>query len=239
MTLAWISAFISFGFCLARGFYFFRRFPLYNIRALKHEGSLLALSTAQSLAYLVQIILRVTYDENIDSNFAIITWAIFGIFGIWIINQRIQGVFLKLVTTTKSCMNPNLMIHKVFAVKDFLKKSKLPGHKSQNYSFTYLISQTLAIHIRDVLNVKEKDRKENNDLNFLNKYFVGYLESLVEAFPKNNQIRLIFGWFYIRKMGLYGPGIRILNSLINSNHKSTAFNASLLIYQLEEELLAN
>jgi len=236
MTLSWFSNIINLGFCMLRDFYFFRNFPLYNIKALRYEACLLVLTTTQCLVYLIQTLLRVSYDEKIDPNFAVVTWMMLGAFGVFIANKIMKGALLKIAINIRGGLNSNLMIHKVFIMKYFYKNYKLPSHQNQNYSFEYLISQTLSIHSQTILNVESMNAEFGSKRPW-NKFFVGYFEYLTEAFPKNQLIRLILAWFYIRKMGLYGPGIRILYSLINCKDKSAAFNASLLIYELEKELL--
>jgi len=235
LSLGWITGVLNFGFCVIRDCYFFQNFPLYNIKALRYESCLLVLTTCQSLVSLVQTFLRQVYDENISMNFAIICWILLGILSVVLANKHIEKVFLELVTKPNNSINSNIMIHKVFAMQDYYKKHKLPGNSTQDYSFYYLVIQSLAG--LEVEAVKDKNTEEYTKL--MDKKFLEYFEHIVEKFPQNDLIKLILAWFHIKKMDSYGPGIRILSGLINSDDRSTAFNASLLIYELENGLLDN
>jgi len=242
MTLAWIANIFNYGLSVIRDFYFFRNIPPYNIKAVIFKSSLLVITTSQSFAYLIQTFLRQVYDEKMDPNFPVIIWMILGVFSVTVAHKQIELIFLKLVMGTRGSSkksfleSSNLMIHKIFTIKYFYKEKKLPGHQTQNYSFPYLVSESIDLCSERIEEKMDGNPSSARSLKFLNKYFVGHLENLIEKFPKNNLIKLILAWFYIRKLDLYGPGIRILHGLIHSRDRSAAFNASLLIYELEKRI---
>jgi len=243
-TPVWVLNLISLVFCLVQVLYFFQAFPLYSVRMLKYQASLLVTVAAVNFAYLLHSLIRASNKHLIDDNFAIVVWLMITPFIIKGTHALINAQILKLCSKGMDA-SPELLVHKIGIIKHFLKKHETPSLEPRKWKHNFLVGTNILVDVREILDLPlEKKGNNGKDDNTsvksekaIDKLMILYLENLMNKFPKNKLIRLILGVTYANKNNeIYGKAMKILMELKKNAGYSVALSAALSIEKIQDTI---
>ena len=229
----WLFSVITTLIGIARIAYFSLWIPIYKIRALQFQASLILSVTLLSLAFLSQTLLQ-SINETHNIQFVLIIWIILSILGVQLSRGFIQKQILLILLSKTEAKSPELLIHRMSLIKEMRKLKKVHCPMSDHYDLYYLVNMTVEVDFRKTLK-KEGDIIDSKKT--LNKIFLNYLEDLNKKSPKNDDIKLHLAYYYGKKMRLYQNALKCIEELTQSTRRfHVKLTASLLLLEIQENI---
>ena len=244
LSLAWLSPWINIVFCALRTAYFYKYLPIYKTKALELQAKLLALVSALNIALLLEIIADQGFSKKlmINTSFGILGWFLMAPLLMKLADSHLNNIVLKLITgdgglKIESSRNPEILIHKVVLIKEFLKSIQSPKTLPDVYQMKYLIDMNIVGRIYEILGVdKENDLQIIDNKDHFQRIISLYLQKIIDLYPESEYIKLYAAYFNTKKLKIYGLGIKSLLELKESSSPNISWSASLLIDEVEEAI---
>jgi len=238
----WVFRCISLFVCVIRDHQFFRKLPLYNIRALFYQGYLLSIITAMNLVCFIQIYLSSRdYFEKEAIQFIVIAWGIFSLLFLKIYHESLTYRMMRLATV-KTKDEAEDIVNKL-SVRSYIDKNiHLPGGKSQTYSWIHLLKSTQNANIQQVYNLDDQEHFDSNHLDKLNtlrQLSVSSLEKISSKNPSNIFIKLYLANLCAQDSDLYAQGIKILAELSKNPFSKYYLSSAFLLHKIERAIIHN
>ena len=232
---SWIVASLNLFACFLNCFHCYLRIPFYSLKAIFWYSSLVATITALHISFFLRLVLDEIKDEGKTPFAAVIVyWIIFAFILGKVGNNYIRRTMIDLITK-KQNVRPEMLIHRIFVLKQIRKLQKPSTDHSHNYEWLHLLYKSFKSNIHNVLSL---DPNEIKGLNFEkneegNRLILLYLEGLIEKQPKQCLVRLYAAYYYGKKMKQYTSAMKILLELQKSPSKEVVMNALFFLENMQ------
>ena len=224
MARNWICTVLNILLSLLRKFYFMTALPLYKIKPLLIQASLIWIVFALHLSCFFQLVAN---TENVDTRFIVITWIILSILAAKVSYSFLQRKIFKLVTTSLSTSSV-MLVHKINAISQLRKAVHKPSQYNGDYAWSYLMSKTITTHMGRNFCLASGSITEN-----ISDLFNDYLEKLLAKFPKNDYVKLYAAYFYAKKLKAYGQATRLIADLKSTSRFRIKMSCSILAHKIQ------
>ena len=237
----WIFAISNICIDSLRISYFYRVLPLYSFRALYFQGWFLMVVACLNLSFFMSVIVK-TIDESYCSlSFSLILWGVLLVLAIFTSNNFLKMAFWRLICDP-SLDNPNLLVHRIVAIKELRRLTEEHYEKNEKYDFHFLVNQTLNRHLEKILWVQEWKAGDNLDINTKessNIMFKNFLEKLSERSPRNKFIKIFLAEFCFKTMKVFRDPIRTCLALRKTRDINLRINAEFLLMRIQNHIKLN
>ena len=253
---SWVASAIGLFFCVLRDYEFFTKLPLYHIKALYLQRQLLSAVLCLYLAYFLTTILKEVDYEGANVNFLVTTWLVIYLLGARLSHQILNAKILHILSSSSvSC--PDLLLHRVIAIRELKKYEARPGDMSLKYRYSFLVSMNLEINLENILGLSLEKLVEipgsveaetagpesfGEDLlqkRILKRIYLIYLEDLLKRFPKHNLIQLLTAQRCFKNSEPYTKTMRIAARIEVNKLSMDYLSSSLLIHEIEKSIRAD
>jgi len=231
----WILTSFNLVFTGLRTYKYFARLPLYNIKGLLIQGSLVAITASLHLSGFMNLILisRGVVNENLK--FLLVSWIIIGFLSIQLSESLVKKLIFRILTKKNSSCQ--LLVHKIEIIKQFMKRQKLPQKFTNSNDWFYLLVLSISKNLERVFDLTD-------DVDFVEKYkmtkfFATYLEKLLAQHPKNKFLKLYLAFYYSKKMRNFPKATVLILELQKDLGSRLFLNASYLLHEIQMSLKSN
>jgi len=232
LQTAWIMSIFNLCFSILRSAQFYMKLPLYQIRALIFEGSLMASVLSINSVCLMQAIMRSLHADRNSILFTFVAWIIISILAV----KVSFGFLRKNIVSILNDKNPEFFIHKMSFIKELQKFHAMPTNSTPKYDWYYFLISTVNTNLHKILyTTNNEDKSPSSDQDF-NKLIISHLQHLSETFPRDSFIKLYLAYFYGLKLKYFGNAIRCIkeSNLENNANRKIKLTAFLLIIKIQE-----
>jgi len=232
----WTLTALNLVFTLFRTFYFFSTLPLYKIKGLLFQGSLLATVSALHVANFLQQVIKTSELFDADIVFVLGTWIILSILLIKSCSGYLTKILVYLaVSQREQSLSAALLIHKLEIIKHTAKHGNKPAILTEKSDFFYLLNLAISADIKTKLSLDSEEfalQKKNNPL------LLKYLEDLSNQHPHSIIIKLYLALYYAKKDKLYAKAITLIDECQKSGRPQEALSAFFLLNLIENKIKA-
>ena len=235
----WFIVSLNLALFLLRDIYYFKVIPFYKMRAILYVGGLLMMTTSLNLAYLLQMII-ISSDQENEISLVIIIWIILGLLMIKVSSNHLHQVIR---STVSSFMRGSVerLVHRVSIIKQLREEKSISCSPNSDYAWTYLMNIAINANTKHILSLDtfSGDKVNINNKEARTRQYTHYLETLLQLFPKNELLRLYTAYFYIKEFRMYWRGIKTISGLEKSGLPHIRLNVSLLVYEAQKTIRAS
>ena len=231
----WILFSINLMFTVLRTYKYFAELPLYHIKGLFIQGSLVGITASLHISGFVNLILvsRGTVNENLK--FILVSWIILGLLSIQLSGSLVKKLIFRILTKKNSSCQ--LLVHRIEIIKQFLKRQKLPHKSASNNDWYYLLVVSISKNLESVFGLAaDIDFVEKSKMT---KLFAIYLEKLFAQHPKNEFLKLYLAFYYAKKMKNFPRATVLILELQKDLGARLFLNASFLLSEIQASLKSN
>ena len=196
----WIYSVTSTVTCAVRDWHFISTLPFYKTKALLYQAHLLIVLSSLNFAFLALQICSYSTSDNMT--FIIVVWAILIILSTKVLRNYFHRSLLKLLVNSRPD-NTQMMVQRIFFLKEIMKQNRPPMDSTSQYEYTYLLNIIMSKNLTTIFYTPQgyvlSTTSYTNKKEAMNRIFVDYLENLSKKFPNNNGIKLLTAYFYAKK----------------------------------------
>jgi len=231
----WILTLMNFSATILRVYRYFTGLPLYNVKGLLFQGSLLGIVAAVHLSGLMHLILVLKGNVHEGLRFILFSWILLSFLSILLSQYLIKKLILRvLIQKNLGC---ELLVHKIEIVKQYMKRQRLSTKLTENNDWFYLLMTSISKNITQIFDVESHiDFFEKSKTS---KFFATYLESLLTKHPKDEFIKLYLAFYYTKKLKNYSKATTLIDELQRQAGSRLYLNASFLLLEIEADLKSN
>ena len=238
LSSLWIFACVNLAIDRIRNRHYFFPMPDYHFKTMFYKSPLLTIVASLNISCVISCIVRSIDTDSSSLALVVIIWIILSILMIKSGHVYLKRRFWNLLLDP-SLEGPNLLVHRISAVKELREMTKGLFEFNQNYDWTLLANNTINSRIKEIFKINEGleggPLSINNKEGF-NKILGRYLEKLMEMYPRDKFLRLYTAHFYIKNLKMIRAPIDILMKLRGNSGLRINLNTELLLMEIQNSL---